>query len=97
MPLSIASSSTFSDTRVNLLLGSGHFLWHFYQLCLPPLFIAWQGAFGVSFADLGLVMAQALSAQRVAPPVPARSELPRISLPTIPQARAVSDLVDSKR
>ena len=45
------------DTRVNLLLGSGHFLSHFYQLCLPPLFIAWQQAFDVSFAKLGLVMA----------------------------------------
>jgi MFS transporter, FSR family, fosmidomycin resistance protein len=45
------------DTRVNLLLGSGHFLSHFYQLCLPPLFVAWQQAFDVSFAELGLVMA----------------------------------------
>jgi MFS transporter, FSR family, fosmidomycin resistance protein len=45
------------DTRVNLLLGSGHFLSHFYQLCVPPLFIAWQQAFDVSFAELGLVMA----------------------------------------
>jgi FSR family fosmidomycin resistance protein-like MFS transporter len=49
---------TFSrDTRVNLLLGAGHFLSHFYQLCLPPLFIAWQQAFDVSFAELGLAMA----------------------------------------
>src|SRR5215813_11244675 len=45
------------DTRVNLLLGSGHFLSHFYQLCLPPLFIAWQREFDVSFAKLGLIMA----------------------------------------
>jgi predicted MFS family arabinose efflux permease len=45
------------DTRVNLLLGSGHFLSHFYQLCLPPLFIAWQQDFDVSFAQLGLIMA----------------------------------------
>jgi MFS family permease len=45
------------DTRVNVLLGSGHFLSHFYQLCLPPLFIAWQQTFDVSFAELGLVMA----------------------------------------
>ena len=36
---------------------SGHFLSHFYQLCLPPLFIAWQQAFDVSFAELGLAMA----------------------------------------
>src|SRR6201981_3024105 len=45
------------NTRVNLLLGGGHFLSHFYQLCLPPLFIAWQQAFEVSFAELGLAMA----------------------------------------
>ena len=32
------------DGRVNPLLGAGHFLSHFYQLCLPPLFIAWQQA-----------------------------------------------------
>src|SRR5215468_10926800 len=43
--------------RVNALLGAGHFLSHFYQLCLPPLFVAWQQAFGVSFAELGLAMA----------------------------------------
>src|SRR5262252_7459141 len=45
------------DVRVNALLGAGHFLSHFYQLCLPPLFIAWQKAFDVSFAELGLAMA----------------------------------------
>jgi MFS transporter, FSR family, fosmidomycin resistance protein len=53
----LRSFSFGPDTRVNLLLGSGHFLSHFYQLCLPPLFIAWQQAFDVSFAKLGLVMA----------------------------------------
>jgi MFS family permease len=45
------------DARVNALLGAGHFLSHFYQLCLPPLFIAWQKDFGASFAELGLAMA----------------------------------------
>src|SRR6516162_2290476 len=45
------------EARVNALLGAGHFLSHFYQLCLPPLFIAWQQAFDVSFAELGLAMA----------------------------------------
>jgi FSR family fosmidomycin resistance protein-like MFS transporter len=45
------------DVRVNALLGAGHFLSHFYQLSLPPLFIAWQQAFDVSFAELGLAMA----------------------------------------
>src|SRR6185437_12401086 len=45
------------DGRVNALLGAGHFLSHFYQLCLPPLFIAWQREFDVSFAELGAAMA----------------------------------------
>ena len=45
------------DARVNALIGCGHFLSHYYQLCLPPLFIAWQRAFDVSFAELGLAMA----------------------------------------
>jgi FSR family fosmidomycin resistance protein-like MFS transporter len=45
------------EAQVNLLLGAGHFLSHFYALCLPPLFIAWQQAFAVSYAELGLAMA----------------------------------------
>ncbi|MGH6677072.1 MAG: MFS transporter, partial [Xanthobacteraceae bacterium] len=53
-------------SRVNLLIGSGHFFSHFYRLCLPPLFLVWQRQFGVGFAELGLsvvamsVMAAAL-------------------------------------
>jgi FSR family fosmidomycin resistance protein-like MFS transporter len=43
--------------RVNAVIGTGHFLSHFYQLCLPPVFLAWQAAFGASFAELGLSMA----------------------------------------
>src|SRR6516162_7790494 len=55
---SMLSRFTFGrDARVNLLLGTGHFLSHFYQLCLPPMFIAWQRTFDVSFAKLGLVIA----------------------------------------
>src|SRR5205085_9071471 len=45
------------DARVNALLGCGHFLSHYYQLCLPPMFLAWQQAFGASYAELGLSMA----------------------------------------
>jgi MFS transporter, FSR family, fosmidomycin resistance protein len=43
-------------TRVNILIGNGHFLSHFYVLCLPPMFLAWQGAFHVSFAELGMTL-----------------------------------------
>lgn len=45
------------DTQVNTLIGCGHFLSHYYQLCLPPLFVIWQRAFGVSYAELGLSVA----------------------------------------
>lgn len=45
------------STRVNWLIATGHFLAHFYVLCLPPLFLAWQAAFHVSFAALGLALA----------------------------------------
>jgi MFS transporter, FSR family, fosmidomycin resistance protein len=44
-------------SRVNLLIGNGHFLSHFYSLCLPPLFLAWQSAFHVTFAEVGLAVA----------------------------------------
>jgi MFS family permease len=44
------------STRVNLLISNGHFLSHFYVLTLPPLFIAWQHAFDVSFAQLGMTV-----------------------------------------
>ncbi len=42
------------DTRVNILIGNGHFLSHFYQLSLPPLFLIWQKEFDVTYAQLGL-------------------------------------------
>src|SRR5207249_165463 len=42
---------------VNTLIGTGHLLSHFYVLCLPPMFLAWQKAFDVSFAELGLSVA----------------------------------------
>ncbi len=45
------------DARVIALIGTGHFLSHFYLLCLPPLFLTWQAEFGVSFAELGLSVA----------------------------------------
>src|SRR5436190_8958078 len=45
------------DARVNALIGSGHVLSHYYQLWLPPMFLAWQQAFGASYAELRLSMA----------------------------------------
>src|SRR5437763_10740454 len=53
------------DARVNALLGAGHFLSHFYQLCLPPLLIGLRKTFDVSFAELGLTMAAMAGAASV--------------------------------
>ena len=43
------------NARVNILIGNGHFLSHFYILTLPPLFLFIQKDFDVSYAELGLV------------------------------------------
>ncbi len=45
------------DARVNLLIGTGHFLSHFYVLCLPPMIVVWRHEFDVSYALLGLAPA----------------------------------------
>ena len=46
-----------TETRVNTVIGTGHFFSHFYILALPPLFIAWRDEFDVSFTALGLSVA----------------------------------------
>lgn len=45
------------DLRVITLIGTGHFLSHFYILVLPPLFLVWREEFQVSFAALGAAVA----------------------------------------
>ena len=44
-------------TRVNLLISNGHFLSHFYVLCLPTMFLTWKDVFQVSFSQLGATVA----------------------------------------
>ncbi|WP_198372306.1 MFS transporter [Roseomonas rosulenta] len=52
-----ATAPTSQDARIIALIGTGHFLSHFYVLTLPPLFLLWRAEFGVSFAELGLAVA----------------------------------------
>jgi MFS transporter, FSR family, fosmidomycin resistance protein len=54
------------DTKVNAVIGTAHFLSHFYALCLPPLFVVWQKSFGVPYAEVGLSVAVMASATAVA-------------------------------
>ncbi len=45
-----------SEVKAIGLVGSAHFLSHFYLLTLPPLFLAIQADLGVSFFELGLAV-----------------------------------------
>ena len=54
--MAIGSVVRSSEARAIGLVSAGHFCSHFYQLTLPPLFVFLKPAFGVSYAQLGLVM-----------------------------------------
>jgi MFS family permease len=51
-----ASATLRHDVKVIGLIGSAHFLSHFFQLIIPPLFVFMKDDFGVSYAQLGLVL-----------------------------------------
>src|SRR5215831_66914 len=44
------------DFKVIGLVSSAHFMSHFFQIVLPPIFPLLKDAFGVSYAELGIVM-----------------------------------------
>lgn len=46
-----------THTRVNIVIGTGHFFSHFYVYAAVPLFNAWHDEFGVSYATIGLTIA----------------------------------------
>ena len=52
-----AASVPARDVRVMSLIGLAHGVSHFFQLVLPPLFPLVKDALGVSYTELGLVMA----------------------------------------
>ncbi len=52
-----ASPSRSTDMRIIGLVGSAHFVSHIYILALPPLFPFVRAEFGVSYTELGLVVA----------------------------------------
>lgn len=52
----LARADLRRDQRVIGLVGSAHFLSHFFQLALPPLFPLLRDAFAVDYATLGFLM-----------------------------------------
>src|SRR5882672_951734 len=57
LAVDIDSASLREDTQVIGLVGLAHSVSHFSQLVLPPLFPLLKVEFGVSYAQLGLLMA----------------------------------------
>jgi len=53
--LALAKSST--DLRIMSVVGVAHFTSHFFQLILPPLFPLMRESLGVTYTELGLLMA----------------------------------------
>ena len=56
-PQGIAQTEPDRDWPIIGLIGTGHFLSHFYMLCLAPLFPMWKEEFGVSYTALGFSVA----------------------------------------
>ena len=54
------------DARVIGVVGAAHFTSHFFQLVLPPLFPLMRESLGLSFTELGLLMAVFFSASGIA-------------------------------
>ena len=52
-----AAAQPASETRVLSLIGVGHFLSHFYILCIPPMLPLLAREFDVGFAMLGAAIA----------------------------------------
>lgn len=48
--------SVRQEVKILGLIGTGHFLSHFYFLTLPPLFPFIKAEFGINYAALGLIM-----------------------------------------
>jgi FSR family fosmidomycin resistance protein-like MFS transporter len=55
--MSVAATPTLRrDVKILGLVSAGHFISHFYSLCLPPLFLFIREDLGASFAMLGFLM-----------------------------------------
>ena len=52
-----ALPKTSTDLRIMSVVGGAHFTSHFFQLALPPLFPLMRESLGVTYTELGLLMA----------------------------------------
>lgn len=57
MDASVSVGATRQDVKIVGLISAGHFMSHFYFMALPPLFPYLRDAFGVSYTELGAMLA----------------------------------------
>lgn len=57
MDASVSVGNTRQDMKIVGLISTGHFMSHFYFMALPPLFPYLRDAFGVSYTELGAMLA----------------------------------------
>jgi MFS family permease len=65
MDASVTIPAARQDAKVLGLISTGHFMSHFYSLSLPPLFPLLKEAFGVSYTELGMMMAAMAGASAI--------------------------------
>ena len=53
----VALPKASTDLRIMSVVGGAHFTSHFFQLVLPPLFPLMRESLGVTYTELGLLMA----------------------------------------
>ena len=65
MSTTTADETGARDYQILGVVSLGHFMSHFYYMALPPLFIELREAYGVSYAQLGLVLAVMYTASAI--------------------------------
>lgn len=65
MSTATAHEAAARDNRILCVISIGHFMSHFYYMALPPLFVQMRDEFGVSYAQLGLVIAVMFAASAI--------------------------------
>ena len=65
MSTATAEDGARGEFKILGVIGTGHFVSHYYYMCLPPLFLHLREAFGASYAELGFMLAVMSAASAV--------------------------------
>ena len=65
MSTATAEDGARGEFKILGVIGTGHFVSHYYYMCLPPLFLHLRETFGASYAELGFMLAVMSAASAV--------------------------------